>query len=59
MLSDVLLVGWIISGSILSLILMIPTKDMVASMLFGFMLAPLLPVVLIYAIIAVCLEQDA
>lgn len=59
MLSDVLLVGWIISGSILSLILLVPTKNMVASMLFGFMLAPMLPIVIVCAIIKTYLEEDA
>lgn len=59
MLSDVLFFGWMISGSILTLILLIPTKNVVASSIFGFMLAPLLPFVLVYAIIKVCLEEDA
>lgn len=59
MLSDVLFFGWMISGTLLSLILLIPTKDIVTSSIFGFMLAPFLPVVIVYAIIAVCLEESA
>jgi len=59
MLSDALFAGWMISGTILTLILLIPTKNVVAATIFGFMLAPMLPIVVVYAIIKTCLEDDA
>lgn len=54
--TDVLFISWMISGTILSLVFLAITKQPMLSAIAGFLMAPALPAILIYAAISTYLE---
>lgn len=47
--SDIILIAWLAVGSTLSIIFSLIGKNAIFGTLLGFMLAPMLPLVLLYA----------
>jgi hypothetical protein len=54
--TDILFISWMIAGTLLSFILMGITKQPMLSAILGFLVAPALPIILIYAAISTYLE---
>lgn len=55
--SDILFAYWMISGTILSLVFLAISKQPMLSVIAGFLMAPMLPIVIIYAAINTYLES--
>jgi len=55
--TDILFISWMIAGTVLSLIFMAITKYPMISAIFGFLMAPALPVILLYVAISIYLES--
>lgn len=55
--TDALFISWILSGTILSLVLTAVTKQPMLSAIAGFLMAPALPAVIIYAAISTYVES--
>lgn len=55
--TDILFISWMIAGTLLSLIFMAITKQPMLSAILGFLVAPALPVILIYVAISTYLES--
>lgn len=55
--TEVLFISWMLSGTILSLVLTAITKQPMLSAIAGFLVAPALPAVLIYAAVSTYIES--
>ena len=55
--TEVLFISWMLSGTILSLIFTAITDQPMLSAIFGFLVAPALPAVLIYAAVSTYIES--
>jgi hypothetical protein len=55
--TEVLFISWMIAGTVLSFILLAITKQPILSAIAGFLMGPVLPIILIYAAISTYAES--